>query len=68
MKAFISTIIASIATTSSVFAASGTESEGNGLFVWLFLGFGALIVLYQMAPGLMLLGSMIKGLFSTASK
>ncbi|KAF0215905.1 MAG: hypothetical protein FD174_3915 [Geobacteraceae bacterium] len=68
MKTLINLIIALVTTASLAFAAGGAESQGNGLFVWIFLGFGALIILYQMVPGFMLLGSMIKGFFSTASK
>lgn len=62
MKTALATILTLIATTT--FAASGAESEGNGLLVVLFLSVGALIVVFQMLPGLALFGSMIKGLFS----
>lgn len=62
MKTALATILTLIATTT--FAASGAESEGNGLLVVLFLGVGALIVASQMLPGLALFGSMIRGLFS----
>jgi len=36
---------------------------GSSLFVILFLGCGALIVIFQLIPGLMLFYSMMKGLF-----
>lgn len=62
MKTTLATMMTLIATTA--FAASGAESEGNGLLVTLFLGIGALIVVCQMLPGLALFGSMVRGLFS----
>jgi hypothetical protein len=34
---------------------------------YLFIGFGALIVVAQLVPGLMLLGGMIKGLVTGAA-
>ena len=49
---------------STAFAAGGAESEGNGPLVMLLLGTGAMIVVFQMLPGLALFGSLIKGLFS----
>jgi len=36
---------------------------GSGLWVILFLGLGALIVIFQLIPSLVLFGSMMKGLF-----
>ncbi|ABB33133.1 hypothetical protein GeomeDRAFT_1471 [Geobacter metallireducens RCH3] len=63
MKTTLATMITLIA-ASSAFAASGAESEGSGLFLILFIGIGALIIVGQMLPGLTLFGSMLKGLFS----
>lgn len=66
MKTKIATMMTLLAaaSTSTSFAASGAESDGNGLLVMLFLGIGALVVAFQMLPGLALFGSMLKGLFS----
>lgn len=50
-------------TTSLALAGEGRETMGSGLFVILFLGFGALIVIFQLIPSLMLFSSMMKGLF-----
>jgi hypothetical protein len=61
MKTALATIIALIA-TSTAFAASGAQTEDSGLLVALFLGVGALIVAFQLLPGLTLFGSMMKGL------
>lgn len=63
MKTTLATMMTLIAASTS-FAASGAESDGNGLLVMLFLGIGALIVAFQMLPGLALFGSMMKGLLS----
>ncbi len=63
MKTTLATMMTLLA-ASTAFAASGAESEGNGLLVTLFLGIGALIVVCQMLPGLALFGSMVRGLFS----
>jgi hypothetical protein len=68
MKVLISALIALAAAASLAFAAGRTESGGGSLFVMLFLGFGALIILYQLVPGIMMLGSIVRGLFPTAPK
>ncbi|GLI37409.1 hypothetical protein KI811_13130 [Geobacter hydrogenophilus] len=59
LATMITLIVASIA-----FAASGAESDGSGILLALFIGIGALIIVFQMLPGLALFGSMLKGLFS----
>ncbi len=48
---------------SQALAASGGKTEGSSLLVILFLTFGALIVVFQLIPGVLLFVSMIKGLF-----
>ena len=57
-----------IGSTSVAYAASGAENEGNSLVLALFLGFGALNIVFQLFPGVMLFASMVKGLFSAAPK
>ena len=66
MKTTLATMITLIA-ASTAFAASGAETEGSGLLVALFLGIGALVIVFQLLPGLTLFGSMIRGLFSGKS-
>jgi hypothetical protein len=44
----------------SAFAASGTGEE-SGIFVWIFLGFFALIVVGQLVPAVMLIIGLVKG-------
>jgi len=48
----------------SAFAASGAGNEGSGVFVWIFLGFFALIVVGQLVPAVMLITGLVKGITS----
>jgi hypothetical protein len=61
MKTTLRTIAAALLATTPVFAATGAEAEPHGILFYIFIGFGALIVVAQFVPGLMLLGGMIKG-------
>jgi hypothetical protein len=40
---------------------TGREADNSGLFVWIFLGFCALIVVAQLIPAIMLLFGLVKG-------
>ena len=62
MKA-LATIMGIIA-PATAFAASGAGEEGSGIFVWIFLGFFAMIVVGQLVPAVMLITGLIKGLAS----
>ena len=64
MKAL--TTIMGILAPVTAFAASGAAEEGSGIFVWIFLGFFALIVIGQLVPAVMLLTGLVKGI--TAKK
>jgi hypothetical protein len=55
--------IALIGIASRALAASGGKGEGSGVLIILFLTFGALIIVFQFIPGVVLFVSMIKGLF-----
>jgi hypothetical protein len=55
-------LMMTICTASSAFAAGGTREDNSGLFVWIFLGFCALIVVVQVVPALLLLFGFAKGL------
>lgn len=50
------------------FAASGAENEGSGILLVLFLGFGALIISFQLIPSVLLFLSMVKGLVAKPLK
>jgi hypothetical protein len=62
MKALIATIvtIAGFAPVAA-FAASSNNVDNSGIFVWIFLGFCALIVLAQVIPAILLMFGMVKG-------
>jgi hypothetical protein len=69
MKPIIKKIVAlSICSASTAFAASGAENDGSGLFFWLFVGFAAMIIVFQFLPGVMMFFGMAKGLFSAEAK
>ena len=48
----------------TAFAASGAGEEGSGIFVWIFLGFFAMIVVGQLVPAVMLITGLVKGIAS----
>ena len=48
----------------TAFAASGAGDEGSGIFVWIFLGFFAVIVVGQLIPAVILITGLVKGLAS----
>ena len=48
----------------TAFAASGAGEEGSGIFVWIFLGFFAVIVVGQLIPAVMLITGLVKGIAS----
>lgn len=58
--------VAGFASTAHASAVAG--GEGSSSLLALFLGFGALIIVFQFCPGASLFCSMIKGLFIPASK
>ena len=49
-------------TPATAFAASGAREDSSGLFVWIFLGFCALIVVAQLIPAVLLMFGMVKGI------
>jgi len=68
MKTTVRSIIIALAALSPAFAGSDPVAEGNSLLITLFLAFGALIIAFQLVPGMILLYSMLKGIFSAADK
>ncbi len=63
MRALITTIVGMLAPVTA-FAASGLSEDNSGIFVWVFLGFCALIVVAQIVPAILLMTGMVKGLVS----
>jgi hypothetical protein len=59
----IATIMGTIA-PATAFAASAAGEEGSGIFVWIFLGFFAVIVVGQIIPAVMLVTGLVKGILA----
>ena len=64
MRALITTIVGTLAPVSTFAAASGLREENSGIFVWVFLGFCALIVVAQIIPAVLLMTGMVKAVAS----
>ena len=60
MKRTMTTLGALIATTTPAMAFGGPETTGTSLLVTVFLGFGTLIIVCQLIPGLVLFCSILK--------
>ncbi len=56
------TMILGIIAPVTAFAAAGAHEDSSGIFVWVFLGFCALIVVAQVIPALLLMFGMAKGI------
>ena len=46
----------------TAFAAANVPAGDEGIFVWIFLGFFALIVVGQLVPAVMLIIGLVKGI------
>jgi len=46
----------------TAFAAANVPAGDDGIFVWIFLGFFALIVVGQLIPAVMLIAGLVKGI------
>jgi hypothetical protein len=55
MRALINTIMATLAMTTTAFAANGGQADDPGILCWAFLGFCAVIIAGQLVPAAMLL-------------
>lgn len=67
MRALITTIAGTLAPVTA-FAASGAREDSSGIFVWVFLGFCALIVVAQVIPAVLLMVGMAKGIGSVVKE
>ena len=66
MKNSLIAICMGLMMVSTAFAAGGGESESFGLLTWMFLGFGGLIIVFQLVPVFILFASMLKGVILAA--
>jgi len=62
------TLIALLTFSSSAFAAGTSGAGEGGLLVSLFLGFFALIVVFQLVPATLMLVGILRGLFGRDSE
>ena len=69
MKVLKSTIISLLITVTEVMAyGGGADGEGPSLLMICLMGFGALIIVFQIFPAIILFLGMVKGLVSSAGK
>lgn len=61
----LATLIGTIV-PASAFAAASIAAENDGIFIWIFLGFFAMIVIGQLVPAIMLIIGMVKGVTGEA--
>jgi len=52
----------------TTFAAENATAANDGIFVWIFLGFFALIVVGQLVPAVMLVIGVVKGIGAKTEK
>ncbi len=57
-----------VLTLISVFSAMGLMENSNGIFVWVFLVYCALIVIVQAIPAVLLFTSMVKVILSVVTE
>lgn len=50
------------------YAAESAQSGEGGFLLFVFLGFFALVILFQLVPGLAMFWGILKGVFSSPSK
>jgi hypothetical protein len=68
MGTLMKAVLITLASVAPALAANGSGAKGSMFLVMLFLGFAALIVVFQFIPGLVLFASVLKGLFTRAPK
>lgn len=68
MKTLIRTLLITVGWVTPALAAGGGIATGSSILLILFLGFFALIIVFQFIPGLVLFFSMLKGLFASSPK
>ena len=68
MGTLIRTLIVTLAWVAPALASNGNEGKGISFLLVLFLGFAALIIVFQFIPGLVLFFTMLKGIFTAVPK
>jgi len=62
------TLVMGMIAPATAFAAAGAREDSSGIFVWIFLGFCALIVVAQIVPAVLLMFGMAKGITSVVKE
>lgn len=57
----LATLIGTIA-PATAFATTNVSAGNDGIFIWIFLGFFAMVVVGQLIPAIMLIIGMVKGI------
>ena len=57
----LATLIGTIA-PATAFAAADAAAGNDGIFIWIFLGFFAMVVVGQLIPAVMLLIGLVRGI------
>ena len=68
MKTLFRALAVTLACVTPALAANANSAKGSSILLILFLGFGALIVVFQFVPGMVLFATMLKGLFTAAPR
>lgn len=68
MKAIYTVLLTVAMTATNALATTGGGNVELSFMTVLFMGFGALIIVFQLIPGAILFTGMLKGLFSPADK
>ena len=68
MKALYTVLLTMAMTATNALATTGGGTVELSFLTVLFMGFGALIIVFQLVPGVILFAGMLKGIFSPAEK
>ena len=68
MRTLMTTILVTLAYVTPALASNVSGAKFSSLLIILFLGFAALIIVFQFIPGLVLFASMLKGLLTRMPK
>ncbi len=68
MRILRATVLTILGWAAPALAANSGVAKGTSILLILFLGFAALIIVFQFIPGLALFFAMLKGLFRGAEK
>jgi hypothetical protein len=68
MRTLVRALILTLTSVAPAFAADGSVVKGSTFLLILFLGFAALIIVFQFIPGLVLFTTLLKSLFTRVPK